>query len=263
MKISLLVILLSITHPLTYADSDTGKIDTSLDGLFSLSLADLSKLRITTVSKKSELTLEAPGVVNVVTASEIRAFGATDIKDVLLRVPNLYIFDSSTFSASGVNMRAGSSQHINNHVLYLINGRPLRESQNGGLHTDINLLLPVNSLERIEIIRGPGSVLYGSSAFNSTINFITKKAEKNTQATVNGMQGSDNYSRVGASWSSPIGDNGGVSLNVGGLDSDGKTITALDESGVRGSQNLSRDGKSFLLNSNYGGLTFNLSLIHI
>jgi outer membrane receptor protein involved in Fe transport len=256
MKVSLVIFLLFTASGFVHASSEGRDISSYSDDIFSLSLEELVNIRISTVSKKSESTLDAPGIVTVVTAAEIKTFGATDIKDVLLRIPSLYIFDSSTFSGSGVNMRAGASQHINNHVLYLIDGRPLRESQNGGLHTDINLLLPVNSLERIEIIRGPGSVLYGSNAFNGTINFITKKAEKNTGVALNLMRGHNNYSRAGASLRGALGDKGDISLIVGSLDSDGKTSSARDEAGVTDSMDLNRDGTSLLLNSNYGGLTF-------
>jgi len=134
------------------------------EGLFSLSLQELINLEVTTVSKRKESISEAPGVISVITAEDIKNYGATSLKDVLLRLPNFFIFDSSTFKASGAMLRAGATQHLNNHVLYLINGSPLRESQNGGLHTDINLLFPIDIIERIEVIRGPGSVLYGSNA---------------------------------------------------------------------------------------------------
>jgi len=257
MKRSFIILLLPIIPHFVFANADSNEGTPAEESIYDLSLKDLIKVRVVTASKKSESALEAPSIITVVTAAEIKTFGATNIKDVLLRIPNLYIFDSSTFSSSGVNMRAGASQHINNHVLYLIDGRPLRESQNGGLHTDINLLLSVSALERIEIIRGPGSVLYGSNAFNGTINFITQKAEKNTAVAFNLTQGSNNYSRVGASLKSKIGEQGGFSLHVGTIDTDGETISATDEGGVMGSMALSREGKSLLLNSNYAGLSFN------
>ncbi|WP_101759778.1 TonB-dependent siderophore receptor [Oceanicoccus sp. KOV_DT_Chl] len=237
--------------------SSMANADPASDDLFSLSLEDLSNINISTVSKKNELALQAPGVVTVITAAEIKMFGATSIKDVLLRIPNFYIFDSSTFSASGVTMRAGATQHLNNHVLYLINGRPLRESQNGGLHTDINLLVPVTALESIEVIRGPGSVLYGTNAFSGTVNFIIRKPKDDNQVQLNLTAGSDSYVRTGASLQAPIGEYGGISVHVSDLNSDGETISAVDEAGTTDSLDLYRDGQSLLVDSYYGGFTFN------
>lgn len=232
----------------------------SFEDLFAMSLQDLSKVRVSTVSKRDESFLESPGITTVITAAEIKAFGATNVKDVLLRIPNFYMFDSSTFTASGVTMRAGATQHLNNHVLYLINGRPLRESQNGGWHTDINLLLPVNSLERIEVVRGPGSVLYGTNAFSGTINFITKSeqtAYRTNDVRLKLMGGVDDHVRVGGSFQTSFNDRGGISLHISDLDRDGETISAVDEVGVKDSLMLSRKGKSLLLNASYDGLTFN------
>ncbi|MFL0795899.1 MAG: TonB-dependent receptor [Cellvibrionaceae bacterium] len=224
--------------------------------LFEMSLQDLSKVRVSTVSKRSESALESPGITTVITAAEIKTFGATNIKDVLLRIPNLYIFDSSTFSSSGVSLRAGATQHLNNHVLYLIDGRPLRESQNGGLHTDINLLLPVDSIDCIEVVRGPGSVLYGTNAFSGTINFITRGTPNKKEATVRLLAGSDGYQRGGLSLQMPLGNEGGVRLQLNDLSSDGETIRAFDESATTGSLDLERDGQSFSLDAGYGGFSF-------
>ncbi len=255
MKVLAKVIPFFLTLPLSVQASPENYL--AFVDLFEMSLQDLSKVRVSTVSKRVEPALESPGITTVVTAAEIKTFGATNIKDVLLRIPNLYIFDSSTFSSSGVSLRAGATQHLNNHVLYLINGRPLRESQNGGLHTDINLLLPVDSIERIEVVRGPGSVLYGTNAFSGTINFITKKNSSRTEGDIRLMAGSDGYQRAGVSLQMPLGENGGLLLQLNDLNSDGETIHAFDESATAGSLQLERDGQYLSLSGNYEGFVFN------
>ena len=80
----------------------------------------------------------------------------------------------------------GDQTRINGgHILFLINGRPTREVLEGGLGGDLLESFPVNILERIEVIEGPGSVLYGSDAFSAVINLITRKADGN-QVTVSG-----------------------------------------------------------------------------
>ena len=69
----------------------------------------------------------------------------------------------------GDALRAGTSRH----VLLLINGRPVREVQEGGIKTAILQAFPIDAIDRIEVVKGPGSVLYGSEAFAGVINIIT------------------------------------------------------------------------------------------
>ncbi|MBN1621489.1 MAG: TonB-dependent receptor, partial [Endomicrobiales bacterium] len=154
------------------------------------SLEDLlfMDIDVVTASKVSEKLSDAPGVISVVTKDELERFGGTTLKDILERIPSLvgstiYMTDRSVISVRGDQFKASSS-----HVLYLINGRPIREVQEGGIATDVLETFPVNIIERIEVIRGPGSVLYGSGAFSGIINIITKKAEKN-EISVTAMAG--------------------------------------------------------------------------
>jgi outer membrane receptor for ferrienterochelin and colicins len=158
--------------------------------LVSMSLEDLLNMEVITVSKSSEKLSDAPGVISVVSKQEIQMFGGTTLKDILERVPGLigstvYMTDRSTLAPRGDQVLASSS-----HVLFLINGRPVRESLEGGIKSEIYESFPVNVIEKIEVIRGPGSVLYGSNAFSAVINVITQEAEK-TGVEVMGLAGQD------------------------------------------------------------------------
>ena len=228
------------------------------DDLFSLSLHDLMNIEVTTVSKRPERLLQAPGIVSVITEQDIKGYGARNLKDLLLRLPNYYMFDSSTFTASGATMRAGATQHLNNHILYLLNGRPLRESQNGGLHTDLNLLFPVDAIKRIEVIRGPGSVLYGSNAFSGTINIITKKETSQLAGKVKSQFGSHGYNMNTASVYSEFSDQVNMSLHINHLDESGASISAIDEQGNAGSRVLYRDGVGIFLTADVYGAAVNV-----
>ena len=232
-----------------YAGSATSAAD-EFDELFSLSLQELVNFQITTVSKRKESINEAPGVVSVITSEDIQSYGATNLKDVLLRQPNFYIFDSATFKASGAMMRAGATQHLNNHVLYLINGRPIRESQNGGLHTDINLLFPLEIIERIEVIRGPGSVLYGSNAYSGTVNVITKENTEKFYGSVQSQNGSNAYGAHQASLGGQINKDINMQLTINTLSTDGESISAIDEQGDSGQQNFAPEGDNLFIDVN-------------
>ena len=146
------------------------------------------EISVVTASKTEEKLSDAPGVITVVTKDELERFGGTKLKDILERVPGLiastvYMTDRTIIAARGDQFK-----HSGNHVLLLINGRPVREVLEGGIKSEIYESFPVNIIEKIEVIRGPGSVLYGSDAFSGVINIITEKAEKNGIA-ITGLTG--------------------------------------------------------------------------
>jgi outer membrane receptor for ferrienterochelin and colicins len=175
------------------------KIDISMEKLgtsapVELSLEDLLNLEITTASKSSEKLSDAPGVVSVLTKDEINRLGGTTLKELLEAMPSLigstvYMTDRTTIAPRGDQIQPSSS-----HVLLLVNGRPVREALEGGIKSEMYEAFPVNIIEKIEVIRGPGSVLYGSNAFSAVINVITEKAEETNisvtaQAGVEGSYG--------------------------------------------------------------------------
>ena len=253
-----LTVFHSMTLGVSFADNHIAS--TSLDDLMSFSIEDLMNIKVKTASKKIEKISGAPGIISVITSEDIKTYGAKNIKDVISRIPSLLVFDSSTFTASGLSLRAGATQHLNNHVLLLLNDRPLRESQNGGLHTDINLLLPVDSIERIEVIRGPGSVLYGSNSFSGTINFITKKniGEKSVQGSVASQLGTDEYFNHQLSVGAAVNKDSHVQLFFNHLTNGGETVEGIDEANNFGQHDVYSDGYNLLLNGNYKNLSFSL-----
>ncbi|TFW02377.1 TonB-dependent receptor [Oxalobacteraceae bacterium OM1] len=116
----------------------------------------------------------APAVATVITDDDIRAMGATDLDEVLETVPGLHINRSYNFNSSLYAMRGVVSQYTP-QVLVLQNGIPVTTlfiGNKGNLWGG----LPVENIARIEVIRGPGSALYGADAFSGVINIITKSA---------------------------------------------------------------------------------------
>lgn len=117
----------------------------------------------------------APAVASVITASQIREIGATDLNQILETVPGLHVAVSNRGYNPIYTIR-GIYSETNPQVLMLINGVPITNVFVG----DRNLVwggMPVNSIERIEVIRGPGSAVYGADAYAGVINIITKKAD--------------------------------------------------------------------------------------
>jgi outer membrane receptor for ferrienterochelin and colicins len=159
--------------------------------LGSLDLESLLSTKVITASKFSENLADAPGVISVISQDELRRFGGTTLQEILERVPGLSIASAYFTDRSLIAARGDQTKINGGHILFLINGRPTREVLEGGLITDLLEAFPVNALEKIEIIKGPGSVLYGSNAFSGVVNLITKKAEGNglTLSGFGGAQG--------------------------------------------------------------------------
>ena len=141
--------------------------------LVTMSLEDLLNMEVITASKKAEKTTDAPGIISTITKEEIKYFGANNLKDVLERAASIQTISSHLFPNNVSAIRGDLRTLYDNHTLLLINGRPVRDGVMGGLNSSIYLGFPVEMIEKIEIIRGPGSVLYGTNAFTGVINIIT------------------------------------------------------------------------------------------
>ncbi|MCU0425602.1 MAG: TonB-dependent receptor [Candidatus Kapabacteria bacterium] len=138
------------------------------------SVDELLKLLVNTASKTNERLNDAPGIVSVITAREIELFGAQTLEDVLNYMVSVNLGTNFLYPEN-LHLRGETSQGLtNNHVLFLLNGRPMRETLIGGIYTEILTGFPIHAIERIELVRGPGSVLYGTGAFTGTVNIITK-----------------------------------------------------------------------------------------
>ena len=138
-----------------------------------LAYGDKTTISLATGSKQS--LRRAPAVATVITAEDIAAMGATDIDEVLETVPGLHVGRVSSMGQAMYIMR-GVYGTNNPQVLMLQNGIPVTV---GITNNKGNLWggLPVENIARIEVLRGPGSALYGADAFAGVINIITKTAD--------------------------------------------------------------------------------------
>ena len=173
--------------------------------LLALDLESLLDIKVVTASKFSESQSDAPGIISVVTQDELRRFGGTTLREVLERVPGLSASTAYFTDRSMVAARGNQTKINGGHVLYLINGRPTREVLEGGLASDLLESFPINVLERIEVIKGPGSVLYGSNAFSAVVNLITREA-KNNGFSIGGAPGTAGAHQVSGEGTYTCGD---------------------------------------------------------
>jgi outer membrane receptor for ferrienterochelin and colicins len=169
------------------------KAEHDLDALLSLDLDALSNVTVSVASKREEKISAAPSVVNVITAKEIEMFGARNLIDVLNRATSIQFTNSLLFANNTLSLRGQNVQHYSNRMLFLINGRPFRDSLTGGQNMPLFMGFPISQIEKIEIIRGPGSVLYGSNAFSGVVDIITKTPEIGESFSASTSYGSDQY----------------------------------------------------------------------
>jgi outer membrane receptor for ferrienterochelin and colicins len=117
---------------------------------------------------------KAPSVATVITAADIKATGATDLSEVLEAVPGLHV-SRNGFLWQPIYTIRGIATQFNPEVLILINGIPTTNGFYGNRGQQIGGF-PLEHVARIEVIRGPGSALYGAEAVSGVINIITKTA---------------------------------------------------------------------------------------
>ena len=156
------------------------------DDLTQVSIENLMDIDVTSVSKKEQKLSQVAAAIFVITAEEIRRSGATNIPDLLRMVPGLDVaqIDASTWaiSARGFNLQFA------NKLLVLIDGRAVYTPLFGGVYWD-SQDVPLEDIERIEVIRGPGGTVWGANAMNGVINIITKKATDTQGGLITGIGG--------------------------------------------------------------------------
>lgn len=204
---------------------------------FAQDIETLWDIEVTTASKQEEKISDAPGIISVVTREEIEGFGGTSLWDVLNRVTSMYMIHAGTYMWNIGSIRGQNVSVFDNHVLILLNGRPLRDGISGGLNSVFYNSFPVESIDHIEIIRGPGSVLYGTNAYSGVINIITKKADDKTALEASVTYGSFNTAIVNLGGGVKVNDD--LNVNFGGRFFDDK---GTDFGGVYDGRILKPDG---------------------
>lgn len=149
---------------------------------------------VVTASRYGQSPLESPSTVTILTGEDVRLSGAATLADVLRRVAGV---DVMTLAAAqpDVSIR-GFNRELANKVLVLVDGRSLYMDMLGTVLWE-TLPVALEEIERIEVIRGPGSAVYGANAVTGVINIITK-APGTGGSQVSGDLGTAGYRRIEA-----------------------------------------------------------------
>lgn len=154
--------LLALAAPLSAQQADTA-----------MSLDSLLNVKVSTAARYEQTVMEAPASVSVINAEEIERYGVQTLADALGLIRGFYT--SYDFNYTYVGVRGfGRPTDYNSRILLLIDGQAINEPQYGSAPIGTEFPLPMAWVERIEVVRGPGSVLYGTGAMFAVVNVITK-----------------------------------------------------------------------------------------
>ena len=148
-------------------------VEPALQDLTAVSLEELSQIKVTSVARKQQSLMRVAAAVYVITAEDIRRSGATRIPEVLRLAPGLEVaqIDANQWAVSA----RGFNGRFANKLLVMIDGRTIYNTFFSGVYWDLQDV-PMEEIERIEVVRGPGATIWGANAVNGVINIITKKA---------------------------------------------------------------------------------------
>ena len=143
----------------------------------------LDTIVVTTAGGYEQNIADAAATISVISAEELAKKSYSDVTDALKNVPGVFVQGGGTNQT--ISIRGMGSAY----TLFLIDGKPMNDGSllttNGGVQgASVNFLPPIEAIERIEVIRGPSSSLYGSDAMGGVINIITKKHQDKMTASI-------------------------------------------------------------------------------
>src|SRR5262249_30916758 len=171
----------------------------------SMSVEDLMNLEVTSVSKRSQKLGDAAAAIFVLTQEDIRRSGARNIPEALRMVPGLEVarIDENKWAIGS----RGFNGRFADKLLVLIDGRSVYTPLFSGVYWDVQDV-PLEDVDRIEVIRGPGATLWGANAVDGVINIITKPAKETQSGLVKVEGGNEQLAADTVRYGNKVGDKG-------------------------------------------------------
>ena len=145
------------------------------ESLFDLSLEELMRLEITTAGKRPEKILDIPANISIITRKDIETYGYGSLTEVLEHATNIYNIDNYEGISGNFGIRgAWNGRSQNSSTAILVNGK-LQTRVDERSNPLTKIAVPIEAIDRVEIIKGPMSTLYGNGASNGVINIVTNE----------------------------------------------------------------------------------------
>ena len=195
------------------------------------------RMEVTSVSKKERPLGTSPAAVFVLTHEDIRRSGLTSVPELLRLVPGLHVarIDGSKWAVSA----RGFNGRFANKLLVLVDGRTVYSPLYSGVYWD-EVDVPLEDIERIEVIRGPGATMWGANAVNGVINVITRPADSTRGTSVSLTTGTEDRLAASARFGGTLGD--GVSWRVWGKAFDRGPLARADGAEAHDGWRMGRSG---------------------
>jgi len=156
---------------------------------------------------------KAPSTATIITAEDIEAMGAITMDEVLESVPGLHVVPSTLDRMNPVYTIRGLYTGQNPQVLFMLNGKRITPSTfTGGLSVNSNM--NVENISRIEVIRGPGSAIYGADAYAGVINIVTRSADEINGVNAGVRGGSFNTKNTWAQYGGALSDDWDLAFSI-------------------------------------------------
>ncbi len=194
-----------------------------------MTVEEMMNMLVVTASKEEQKISDAPAIIDVITKQQIQDFNANNLYELLSYLPGIETMETY-FGRTVLNFRGIQNTHYTNKILLMVNGIPFFEPVYGTFYLEN---IPISSVSKIEVIRGPGSSLYGTNAYAGVINIITEANKDKNEVELAATYGSFSTKEFEASANFKIKDKGSVFLAGSFANSDGYdfNVTA-DETGT-------------------------------
>lgn len=187
-------VLISVASPAQNPSVAAASSASNAPDLGTVSLEDLMDIKVYSASRYLQSPSEAAGTVSIVTRTEIERYGYRTLADALRSVPGPFVSYDRVYSYVGVR-GFGSPGDYNTRVLLMIDGHRLNDAVFQQAMFGTEFPVDIDLVERIEVIRGPASSIYGTNAVFAVINVITRKAGELRGVEVSADGGSFNSYR--------------------------------------------------------------------
>ena len=195
-------------------------------------------------SRNLESVDDAPASITIIPKYELVGMGYPTIAEALRGVRGVYVNDDRSYSSLGFR-GFGRPGDYGNHVLVLVDGHPTNENYTGGASVGFDARTDLEDVERIEVVRGPGSALYGTSAFFGVVNVVTRGRDQPThmEAGVSAVEYGVFRSRLHATYR--VNDDAGLWVSLGGARSIEGRDFVFSEYAVDGANGASNGNDGF------------------
>lgn len=227
------------------------EVEVAADARLTLQADLLPQSRVTAAARTAQALDEAPASVTLVTRDELRAFGAETLAEALGGLRGVYLTNDRTYVALGIRGFSRPGDY-GNRMLVQLDGHAMNDDLLGSSYVAQDFQTDLGAVQRIELVRGPGSALYGSNAFFGVVNVVTDDLDSLPRPQASLASSGPGHLRLRLAGGTSLGERSGVFASVSGARATGEDLSlptpnggATQSRGADGFTSLTAQGKAF------------------